>query len=721
MTESTRKHRTYLPLLAAPDALLAILPSAPKRVEVKATPLALGFRVTMDRDACLVSFAVQGERISRCSIATKTGSNPCPLPEETQGIVELWRRVSWVQSLTTSGPGSDYAPNEWQREQAHLFDCLKNRGRLTGVNDLVDAFDAEDWGTAITLAEDGTYPDWFEPFRLALHGGIKPIIAHASVDASPGGRLAVFRARARQELGLIQSAFDDLAGALGGRAPSDRAEAYAGLAVLAGALGRTGQAIELLSRALRLSTDDEFVARCASDLMRMGGYSAAQIALRAHTARLDVSPDVWIIRAELALWCGRTSDAREFIADAGADGSRASLLLGIADAMDGNDDGALTRLRAVSGPDQREAHAWTAELLKRRGEDATALDHLNSAMIGSQNAVHTLLGSFVEDEVNHECRTLFAALGVEQESDQTPATAAKLLRTFHGNRSAQPSRSASAAPVESAAELSEVPTPPASAIRLSRVACQELLKTLRYRPVAEIHQGFDELQRTYPDSAHPYCYHGELLLWEGRYDDAEAAFNGNNGAQVARWGHVGRAAVQVHRHRFDEALAEFDQMRRSYAPLPGATTHVYMGELHRLRGDLALALEELAIATGAKPGRIGARINQVMCWALVGQIDRAQADFDTLTHRWPNLFWHATNAIGVEWADRGDALLDVCESALRLMRGNRSSHTHTFFDETGAMRLTLDAPRWWRRLQQNKIHLRKGIVERMLLTDAPTY
>jgi tetratricopeptide (TPR) repeat protein len=250
---------------------------------------------------------------------------------------------------------------------------------------------------------------------------------------------------------------------------------------------------------------------------------------------------------------------------------------------------------------------------------------------------------------------------------------------------------------------------------MSRNGAANLLKKLRTHPVGEIHEDFRRLQAQYPDSAHPYCYWGELLLWEGRFDDAFDAFNANKGAQTARWGFVGRAAVEVHRGNFDAAIDQFGIMGVMYEPVRGATTHVYLGELYRIQGQHERALRELEIAIRAKPARIGARINRALCWNATGEQEQARAELQELTSRWPNVFWHAAREIGCDWEDRSDALQEICLRALKLMRGNRSSHLHTFFDTEGQMRFTVDALAWSTHFEQCRSHLRLGALEQLLL------
>ena len=708
-----------MPLLVAPAALQDLLPAPPQRLEVRATPTALILRATLATGGGSIASYAMGERVTGRIVFADKSEKEQAEPRDPDGLRALWDRVRWATDLVIRTKiGADYVPTEQEERMARLFDALeRGEDTLSGVDPLVDPFSRGQWGEVLEAVEAGSWPTWFEPFALALSGNMARIRTHAREAPALQGHLAAFRGLARRELHLLDGAFDDLRAGVANLPKQQRATHYTMIAEIAHLQGDPDRAVQLLGWALPLSVDDEAFVRSANQLLRFGGYAAAERCLEEWTESREASPAVWLLRARLALWCGRTEDARRFAAaGAAGDAIEHTLVIAIADALDGNDDDALDGFASIEHADIREAFAWSAEILKRRGESERAVEHLEIACLTSQNAVHTLLRCVVYDEMQASGRAqLEAQEGIVDPDEQTIEQAALALRTFQGNRGPSPSRTPTVEPAASAEALSRVPTPPGDIMHMSRNAAADLLKGLRTKAVAEVHSEFIELQATYPESAHPYCYWGELLLWEGRFDDAFDAFNANEGARVARWGFVGRAAVQVHRGDFDAALEEFRVMGTKYEPVRGATTHVYLGELYRIREEHERALHELGIALGAKPGRIGAHVNRVLSWAALGENDQALESFAMLTDRWPNLFWHAAREVGCTWADRASAFHDISEAALVLMRGNRSSHLHTFFDRDDEMRFTVDAQSWAKHFERCRSHLRLGALEQLLL------
>jgi tetratricopeptide (TPR) repeat protein len=620
---------------------------------------------------------------------------------------------------------SDFEPSDTERGLARLFRAIEDKSpTIRGVDPLVDAFCEHRWGEVLARVEQEHTPLWFSAIAVALKGEISEIIAHAEGAPHLQGHMAAFRGLARREMYLIPAAFADLKQAVANLPAAQRATHYRTLAELAYLMGDSAHAVELLAWALpRLKDDSEF-ARAATELMRFGGFAEAEHGLEARTLRGDAPPRLWLLRARLALWIGASDAARELVNRAEAssedDKVQARICLAIADFLDGADEHALDGFTSVEHVGDREAHAFSAELLKRLGQDELAVNHLETSALTAQNTVHTLLRCVVYDDMQESGRAQLAAQeGITDEAEQTVDAARRALRTFHGNRGAVPTRTRTPQPVSSASFLECVPTPPTDIKHTSRNASASVLKKLRTQPVSDVHAEFAALQKQYPESAHPFCYWGELLLWEGRFDDAFAAFSANRGAQIARWGYVGRAAVEVHRGDFERALWEFRELTTRYEPVRGATTHVYMGELARIRGEYERGLAELKIAIGAKNGRIGARLNRVLCWLGLGDRDAAADEFGRLCDQWPGPFWHAANALGVPWDQRATAPAEIALKSLELMRGNRSSHLHTFFDLQGTMRFTADVHAWSKHFDRSKSHLRWGAIETMLCPPEP--
>lgn len=704
-------------MLSAPESLLDILPGAPRRLEVRSSPSSLIFRARLPREGLLVSFTIGGGRVTGTKVASGKGTGKVDNPADDAELVELWNRVQWVTGIATRTLWPAYEPSQKERELAELF--LRLDARDTGLpapTPLFEAFDRGEWQLACALAESESVAPWFETVRLALSGHVGNLLDSVDNAEELLGHMASFRGVARRELRLLDAALVDLKRATANLTFAERANHYTMIAVISHLLDRDEEAVDLVAWAVEHASDDIAFVRCIKLLLRFGGYGPADAALARRTNGTSAPAKVWLLRAKLALWCGQPSRAREFAANArDGDPHQIALTLGIAATLEGDEDAALTLFESIEAARDREAHSWSAELLHRRGEQERACVHLELAGLTSQGPVHTLLRSVVYDEVvGRSGSAQLAALGWTDPAEHTIQLAAEALVLFQGNRGPRPSRTPTAAPVESAHELLPVPTPPGDMLNTSRLASSGILKEIRHRPVSEIHAAFGELQNRYPHSPHPYCYWGELLLWEGRYDEAFEAFQANKAARAARWGYVGRAAVHVHHKRFTEALNEFETMASIYDSVPGATTHVYLGELYRIRGEYERALHELRVAVEAKPLRLGARINMILCYAAQGDNEAARQEYKALTNRWPNVFWHARRALGIGDTPLGSSMVDVCHQTLTLMRGNRSSHLHTFYDTAGELRFTFDT-KLWESLTEARSFLRIGALEQLVL------
>jgi tetratricopeptide (TPR) repeat protein len=223
----------------------------------------------------------------------------------------------------------------------------------------------------------------------------------------------------------------------------------------------------------------------------------------------------------------------------------------------------------------------------------------------------------------------------------------------------------------------------------SREASAAALKQLRYVPVEEVFAQFDEVLKNYPDSPHPYCYRGELNVWLGRYDEALADFEAALKISRVRWGFVGKAAVLMLRGQRAEALEQVNACNAAFDPIPGATTHVYLGELLRREGDYAGAAFQLNVALSVKPSRHGAWMNLALVYRAQGQIVDAEKIYTELWSNMPGLLWVAGQQVDIPLEQRCDPahMETVIEEALAMMRGNRSSHLLTFFPRDGRLRI----------------------------------
>lgn len=214
-----------------------------------------------------------------------------------------------------------------------------------------------------------------------------------------------------------------------------------------------------------------------------------------------------------------------------------------------------------------------------------------------------------------------------------------------------------------------------------RSQAADAIMSVQHAPPEVVMERLTALAAEHPESPHPDCYRGELLLWLGRYDDALAAFEAARERFPARWSYVGAAAVHAMRGEAAAAQAQLDTCGREYRPLASATTPVYQGEMARRAGDFAAARSMLTRALDAKPTRHGARANL----ALVAHAEGATSELiEHYRHLWvhlPGLMHHASASLGLRAGDRWSigAAPQVLERALTMMRGNRSSRVVTYF------------------------------------------
>ncbi len=231
----------------------------------------------------------------------------------------------------------------------------------------------------------------------------------------------------------------------------------------------------------------------------------------------------------------------------------------------------------------------------------------------------------------------------------------------------------------------------------ARARASALLKTLRYTAPEHVREGLEALAEEFAISPHPDCYRGELLLWEGRYDDALAAFERGRKRFPARWAFVGSAAAHYLRGDKADAERELAACDALYRPLDSATTSVYVGEFERRAGNFEAARSHLSRALRTKPSRHAARMNLALMDAEEGNLDALQEHWTQFWQVLPGLMHDAATAIGIERTDRWalDSAPAVMESALTLMQGNRASTLVTYIADD-KFRVAPDPTDWVR-------------------------
>lgn len=190
------------------------------------------------------------------------------------------------------------------------------------------------------------------------------------------------------------------------------------------------------------------------------------------------------------------------------------------------------------------------------------------------------------------------------------------------------------------------------------------------------------LEDRFPGSELLHTYCGEIHLWTGDYGAAAVEFERALALYArSRWAHVGLACVHMLTGNFGDADRLLERVDRLVEPSPLATTHGITGELRRRQGEPRAAIEQLLVAVGAKPSRFAAWLNLALCYAEVGELDRASEALATFCSLAPALVWTATRG-ATATLERAD-IVTHADALFATMRGNRSSGYVTYFATDG--------------------------------------
>jgi tetratricopeptide (TPR) repeat protein len=225
-----------------------------------------------------------------------------------------------------------------------------------------------------------------------------------------------------------------------------------------------------------------------------------------------------------------------------------------------------------------------------------------------------------------------------------------------------------------------MPFPVRMGPRTESVRTFDLVQTL---PVDDVLARFDALSARWPRAPYPLTHRAELLLWHGRYAEAEADCRRSLAIdETARWAWVVLVTAQHLQGRANEALESATQAVRHGEP--GPPMLAARGEAHLRAGHHEAATRDLRATLAAAPTRVSA-------WLLLATID---VDLDR-THlrfveRMPALAASARRDRGLSSRtvesshDEKRALL---AHALTMMRGNRSSQRVTWFPRDAEARV----------------------------------
>ncbi|MCX4243665.1 tetratricopeptide repeat protein [Paraliomyxa miuraensis] len=621
--------------------------------------------------------------------------------------------------LSVLGRGSVDPPERWVHSEdsfvvaARVFIDLLVRQDVQALMDPLPPAVSRDRGG-----------QWLQVLSATLSGDIEGLRRLASRHPLPGQGtpLSSFCGAVFKDTGFFEAALTLLEDGKS-LTPARRSERCIELAQILLQLGETERARGFLREAVLTASDDpRRVLHASRELLRVGAIDDAFSVLSEAAARMDAVPDVLLCMAQLQHVAGQLDAAYatlrriERLDPGRRDVARERGALAMTESRYEDARGILGDVFAED-PRDWVAGTWLTEAHLRLGDIESARRALKEARSVHDSPIHTLLQCAMSDgeevakhteleELLRHWSEPWSIQDVADRHDPYPARARifEILSSFRGSRGEDLTRVSPLA--DGPTGVRAVSTGKRDDRSESRSASASAIKAIVTRPLEVVFESFDRIIEQYPDSPHPWCYRGELRLWLGDYAAALDDFDAALGCEKARWAYIGRAAVHLLAGRREEGMAEVEVCRRSFDAVPSATTHIYVGESDRKAGRLDTALLELEESVRVKPGRLSGWINLVLTHHALGHRERAS---ELLLRRVvrvaPRLLRDAARAAGLapgRATTRGvpspEDLVPLLEQALLMMRGNRSSHTVTYFDHDGVFRLVRDAHSWVRRL-----------------------
>jgi tetratricopeptide (TPR) repeat protein len=414
------------------------------------------------------------------------------------------------------------------------------------------------------------------------------------------------------------------------------------------------------------------------------------------TRIVELAPDTLrahLILGELAAWSGDAAFGRAHVERALALDpqsvvalrTRASISLLEGDVASAADD--LASARALSSEDSATL-VWSGELLRLSGDLDAAVLELQRGIersrgypLGAHVALATAMlrraeGDELDADVHRELLVILRPLLAGLPSSEEKCIADRLeqvLFALRGNRGSNPTWVG--ADGLTALDVTEH-------VRFRARALQELLRT---RPASWVVARLEELARERPEEPTVLCHLGEVELWLGNYDVAEACFTSALGISPdTRWAYIGMAAAELGRERFQSAI---DWCARGEARVvPGRTQYVYRGEAHRRLGRIELAEKDLLRAIELNPERLSAWLNLAL---LRREPELVRKTATMLQRSAQALFRSACDELDVHPESvlpEPDVAGRLFEHVLTMMRGNRSSGFVTYFTANEQMR-----------------------------------
>lgn len=195
-------------------------------------------------------------------------------------------------------------------------------------------------------------------------------------------------------------------------------------------------------------------------------------------------------------------------------------------------------------------------------------------------------------------------------------------------------------------------------------------------------KAFDAELANAKDDALVRCHRGELAMWLGRYEEAEADLRAAISLDPeTRWAYIGLSALALVAGNAEESLMRNEEGIEAMGGTVGAAVHVHRGEALRLLGRFDEARVALDLAHDLHPGRMSVQLNLALLAQATDDEALFAAMFRELQVRAPGLLVDAQREC------EGDAPLEVLSRALTMLGANRSSSCITYWVTQPSRRL----------------------------------
>ena len=399
-------------------------------------------------------------------------------------------------------------------------------------------------------------------------------------------------------------------------------------------------------------------------------------------------------KATLALWRKDIPEATRMAALAWPEGhvDRLRLAAGIA-VLQHRFDEAIELLQTVLQqlPRDLEGNTWMAEALLAKGQRAQGQRYVKNAMNVTNHLPARIIGAiltfpdafppkdiFLQHFDGLIGETLPELLGMSQAElyakgkSGWKAALYEAKELLGGNRSTWP------------IQLKDNRLQGIGAFAFSRNIAGELQYRVSLEPFVQVLERFTSLEKSWPESPHVWTFRGELLLWAGRYQEAEADFHRALRTRSCRWGYVGLAAAALFQGKLQQTNEAFASMQAKYPPVERATTPVYQGRLARLEQRFESAEKAFALATREAPSRIGAWVERGLNANSMNNHQLMAQCIAEIKRRCPALAWRAQSRNHNQQTDNPVTWLETC---LQLLGANRASRMVTIVEDNQLVRL----------------------------------